>query len=236
MRPYRIEIPDSELADLRARIASTRWPTAVSVPGWERGVPADYLRELATYWQSTYDWRAAERELNQYPQFITEIDGTDVHFLHVTLGGAGRDAAAAHPRLARFDRRVPRRHRPAHRPPRARPRPRAGVPPGHPVHPRARLLRSGHRARLGRQARRRGVGGADAAARLRLVRHRGRRLGFDHLPRARPHRARARAGCVRVDAADRAVGRPGRDGSARTSRTSAAWPSWAGSTRSCPAT
>ena len=84
MRPYRIDIPDSELEDLRTRIASTRWPAAVSVPGWERGVPADYLRELATYWQSTYDWRAAEAELNQYPQFITALDGVEVHFLHVT--------------------------------------------------------------------------------------------------------------------------------------------------------
>jgi pimeloyl-ACP methyl ester carboxylesterase len=83
MRPYRIDIPDSELADLRSRIALTRWPTAVSVPGWERGVPVDYLRELAEYWQSTYDWRAAEQELNQYPQYVTEIDGVDIHFLHV---------------------------------------------------------------------------------------------------------------------------------------------------------
>ncbi|MEV0694676.1 epoxide hydrolase family protein [Streptomyces sp. NPDC050388] len=83
MDPFRIDIPESQLADLHRRIASTRWPVTVSSPEWERGVPVGYLRELAGYWQSDYDWRAAERELNQYPQFTTEIDGANVHFLHI---------------------------------------------------------------------------------------------------------------------------------------------------------
>jgi len=83
MRPFTIDIPQSALDDLRRRIAATRWPAAPPVPGWERGVPTDYLRDLAEYWRGDYDWRRAEAELNRHPQFITAIDGLDVHFLHV---------------------------------------------------------------------------------------------------------------------------------------------------------
>ncbi|MEV4625138.1 epoxide hydrolase family protein [Micromonospora sp. NPDC049523] len=82
MEPFRIEIPQDALDDLRRRLAATRWPD--QVPGsWERGVPLDYLRELAEYWRTSYDWRAAEARLNELPQFVTEIDGTNVHFVHV---------------------------------------------------------------------------------------------------------------------------------------------------------
>jgi epoxide hydrolase len=83
MRPFRIEVPQADLDDLRRRIAATRWPSEVPGVGWSRGVPVEYLKELAEYWHSSYDWRAAEERLNGYPQFITEIDGSDVHFLHV---------------------------------------------------------------------------------------------------------------------------------------------------------
>jgi pimeloyl-ACP methyl ester carboxylesterase len=83
MRPFRIEIPQADLDDLRRRIADTRWPDELPGVGWDRGVPLGYLRELADYWAESYDWRAAEARLNAYPQFITEIDGADVHFLHV---------------------------------------------------------------------------------------------------------------------------------------------------------
>jgi pimeloyl-ACP methyl ester carboxylesterase len=83
MRPFRIDIPQADLDDLKRRLAATRWPDEVPGTGWDRGVPLAYLRELAEYWRTGYDWRAAERRLNAYPQFITEIDGTDVHFLHV---------------------------------------------------------------------------------------------------------------------------------------------------------
>jgi pimeloyl-ACP methyl ester carboxylesterase len=83
MQPFRIEVPQADLDDLRARIAATRWPDDLPDGGWERGVPPGYLRELAEYWRSGYDWRAAEAELNRYPQFRTEIDGATVHFLHV---------------------------------------------------------------------------------------------------------------------------------------------------------
>ncbi|TNH28021.1 epoxide hydrolase [Micromonospora orduensis] len=83
MRSFRIEIPQSELDDLKQRIASTRWPDEIPGVGWDRGVPLGYLRELADHWRSAYDWRAAEARLNEYPQYVTEIDGTNVHFMHI---------------------------------------------------------------------------------------------------------------------------------------------------------
>ncbi|MFV2010025.1 MULTISPECIES: epoxide hydrolase family protein [unclassified Micromonospora] len=83
MRPFRIEIPDADLEDLRQRLAAVRWPAELPGVGWHRGVPLDYLIELVEYWKDGFDWRAAERRLNQYPQFLTEIDGTQVHFVHV---------------------------------------------------------------------------------------------------------------------------------------------------------
>ncbi|MGC4788109.1 epoxide hydrolase family protein [Micromonospora sp. DT178] len=83
MRPFRIDVPQADLDDLHRRIDQTRWPDEIPGVGWDRGVPLGYLRELAEYWRDSYDWRAAEARLNAYPQFVTEIDGVNVHFLHV---------------------------------------------------------------------------------------------------------------------------------------------------------
>jgi pimeloyl-ACP methyl ester carboxylesterase len=83
IRPYRINVPQADLDDLRERLARTRWARDLPGTGWERGVPTAYLRELAAYWAKEYDWRAHEAALNAYPQFIAAIDGSDVHFLHV---------------------------------------------------------------------------------------------------------------------------------------------------------
>jgi pimeloyl-ACP methyl ester carboxylesterase len=83
MNPFRIDIPDAELADLRDRLRRTRWPDAEPVDDWSQGVPLAYLRELCAYWATDYDWRATERRLNALPQFRTEIDGVGIHFLHV---------------------------------------------------------------------------------------------------------------------------------------------------------
>jgi pimeloyl-ACP methyl ester carboxylesterase len=83
IRPFQIDIPQADLDDLRDRLARTRWPSEIPGLGWDRGVPVDYLKELVAYWMSSYDWRAAEAEINNYPQFITEIDGQTIHFLHV---------------------------------------------------------------------------------------------------------------------------------------------------------
>ena len=83
VQPFTINIPQAALDDLRDRLARTRWPSEIAGVGWARGVPVDYLKELADYWANSYDWRAAEAELNGYPQFTTEIDGAAIHFLHV---------------------------------------------------------------------------------------------------------------------------------------------------------
>src|SRR5947209_14749914 len=83
IRPYRISIPQADADDLRGRLARTRWTQDLPGTGWERGVPVAYLRELASYWATGFDWRAQEAALNAYPQFITTIDGASVHFLHV---------------------------------------------------------------------------------------------------------------------------------------------------------
>ncbi len=83
LEPFRIAIPDADLADLKARLAATRWPEQLPGTPWQRGVPVDYLRQLADYWAGEFDWRAQEAELNSYPQFRTQIDGQSVHFLHV---------------------------------------------------------------------------------------------------------------------------------------------------------
>lgn len=83
LEPFHIAIPDSELADLKARLAATRWPEQLPGTPWQRGVPVDYLKGLAGYWADGFDWRAQEAELNSYPQFLTEIDGQTIHFLHI---------------------------------------------------------------------------------------------------------------------------------------------------------
>jgi pimeloyl-ACP methyl ester carboxylesterase len=83
IRPFRIDIPQADLDDLRDRVARTRWPDELPGVGWARGVPLDYLRELAGYWADGYDWRKHEARLNDFPQFTTTIDGANVHFLHV---------------------------------------------------------------------------------------------------------------------------------------------------------
>jgi pimeloyl-ACP methyl ester carboxylesterase len=81
--PFRIEIPQADLDYLHDRLGGARWPAGSPGSGWTRGIPLDELMELAEYWHSGYDWRAAEARLNTYPQFTTEIDGQRIHFLHV---------------------------------------------------------------------------------------------------------------------------------------------------------
>jgi pimeloyl-ACP methyl ester carboxylesterase len=84
IRPFHIDIPEEELAELRRRIAAARWPSKELVADRSQGVQLATLQELARYWASEYDWRKAEAKLNGLPQFTTNIDGVDIHFLHVT--------------------------------------------------------------------------------------------------------------------------------------------------------
>jgi pimeloyl-ACP methyl ester carboxylesterase len=83
IRPFHIEIPEEQLDDLRRRIAATRWPSKELVPDRSQGVQLATLQELARYWTSEYDWRKCEARLNALPQFTTEIDGVEIHFIHV---------------------------------------------------------------------------------------------------------------------------------------------------------
>jgi pimeloyl-ACP methyl ester carboxylesterase len=81
--PFQIQIPDSELEDLRRRLAATRWPEEEPVSDWSQGVPRAYLQEVVAYWGEKYDWRAREAHLNSFAQYKTEVDGLGIHFVHV---------------------------------------------------------------------------------------------------------------------------------------------------------
>jgi epoxide hydrolase len=83
MDPFRIDIPEDQLRDLRERLDRTRWPERETVEDWSQGVPLAYLKELCSYWADGYDWRATEARLNAFPQFRTGLDGLGIHFLHV---------------------------------------------------------------------------------------------------------------------------------------------------------
>ena len=82
VKPFRIDVADDVLDDLRSRLARTRWPEAECVDDWSQGIPLSYTRELAAYWANDYDWRSREAALNRFDQFTTEIDGLDIHFIH----------------------------------------------------------------------------------------------------------------------------------------------------------
>ncbi|HMG95637.1 MAG TPA: epoxide hydrolase [Gemmatimonadaceae bacterium] len=83
IRPFRVNISDEDLADLRQRIKATRWPEKEPVADFSQGVPLATMQKLARYWATEYDWRKVEAKLNSYPQFITNIDGLDIQFAHV---------------------------------------------------------------------------------------------------------------------------------------------------------
>lgn len=80
--PFRIEVPNADLEDLRVRLGRTRWPERETVEDWSQGIPLAYVRELCDYWRDGYDWRRAEAQLNSIGQFQTELDGLAIHFLH----------------------------------------------------------------------------------------------------------------------------------------------------------
>ncbi|PDT03643.1 multidrug MFS transporter [Rhizobium chutanense] len=83
IRPFKVEVSEAALTDLRQRLAETRWPDGETVMDRSQGVQPARLKELVGYWQSSYDWRKAESRLNGFPQFLTNIDGVDIHFIHV---------------------------------------------------------------------------------------------------------------------------------------------------------
>lgn len=83
VQAFRVAASDEQLVDLRERLQRTRWPEHETVEDWSQGIPLDYVKDVCAYWATSYDWRAAERRLNEIPQFVAAVDGLDVHFLHV---------------------------------------------------------------------------------------------------------------------------------------------------------
>ena len=82
IRPFTIGVPEEQLDDLRRRLDTTRWPDAEVVDDWSQGVPLGYVQEVCRYWADDYDWRGREAALNRFEQFVTKIDGVDIHFIH----------------------------------------------------------------------------------------------------------------------------------------------------------
>ena len=83
VRPFQIAVADALLLDLRARLHNTRWPEAELVDDWSQGAPLKWIQDICAYWADSFDWRRQEAALNRFSQFITELDGIDVHFIHV---------------------------------------------------------------------------------------------------------------------------------------------------------
>src|SRR3984957_5334090 len=168
IRPFHVSFAEAELTELRRRVNATRWPERETVTDDSQGVRLATMQDLASYWATGYDWGNCEAKLNDQPNFVTEIDGLDIHFIH---------APSPHARLARLDPRAAEDHRPAHQPHGAR-RERGGrVPPGYPLTARPRILRQADHHRLGPRTHRTRLGRADEAPGLHAVRRAGRRLG-----------------------------------------------------------
>ena len=140
LRPFRIDVPQADLDDLHDRLARTRWPDELPRVGWSYGVSLENMKEIVEYWRTSYDWRKQEAQLNEFPQFTTTIDGTNVHFR--PLPRARGAAADPHARLAGLDRGVPGRDRAAHRSPFPRRRSRRRLRRGRPVDPWLWILRA----------------------------------------------------------------------------------------------
>ena len=177
IRAFEVGFAESELADLRRRIEATRWPERETVDDDSQGVPLATMQELARYWATDYDWRRCEAKLNALPNFLTEIDGLDIHFIHVR--SRHEDALpliVTHGWPGSIIEQL-KIIEPLTDPDGAR-RQRGGrVPSGDPLAAGPRVLRQADRHRLGSGAHRTGLGGADEAPRLHRVRGAGRRLG-----------------------------------------------------------
>src|SRR5580658_7318662 len=83
IRPFQVKVPEAKIAKLRSRIDATEWPDRETVADESQGVQLATMQELARYWATAYDWRKCEAKLNSLPNFMTEIDGLDIHFIHV---------------------------------------------------------------------------------------------------------------------------------------------------------
>ena len=84
IRNFDISIEQKEIDDLQTRLALTRFPQKEIVEDWDQGIPLSYVKELTTYWRQSYDWRRCEKALNALPNYLVEIDGLDIHFIHIS--------------------------------------------------------------------------------------------------------------------------------------------------------
>ena len=183
IRPFRVNVPEEQLADLRRRIAATRWPDQETVNDGSQGPQLAKFQEIVRYWGTDYDWRKVEARLNALPMFMTEIDGVDIHFIHVRSTPSECAAADRHARLARLGHRAAQDHRSAHQSHGAW-RKRVGrLRSRDPVDARLRLLRQAEGHGLESRSHRPRLGGADEAPRLHPLRRPGRRLGLARLQR-----------------------------------------------------
>ena len=89
IRPFEIDIGDSEIADLHHRLQRTRWPEAEVVADWSQGIPLAYLQDVCEYWATGYDWNRCQTRLNSKPNYLTSIDGLDIHFQHIRSPHSG---------------------------------------------------------------------------------------------------------------------------------------------------
>ena len=133
----------------RRRIAATRWPERETVTDDSQGVPLQTMQDLPRYWATEYDWSACEARLNALPNFVTEIDGLDIHFLHIRSAARGRAAADRDARVAGLDRRAAEDHRAADQSDGARRECVGRVPSGDPVAAGTRVLGQADGDRLG---------------------------------------------------------------------------------------
>ena len=193
IRPFRVDMPDEAITDLRRRIAATRWPSQELVADRSQGVQLATLQELARYWAHRLRLARVRGEAERAAA-VHDRDRRGRHPLHPRQVAARERAAADHDaRLARLGHRVARGRRPAHRPDRARRLRRRRVRPRAAVPARLRLLRRAGRGRLGSRPRRTGLGGADAPPRLRPLRRPGRRRGRQRHRHAGPPGTRGAA-------------------------------------------
>jgi hypothetical protein len=174
IQPFTIQTPEAELDALRARVVATRWPEKETIADQSQGVQSATMQALARYWASEYDWRKVEAKLNALPQFMTEIDGLDIHFIHVksrhdnalplliTHGWPGSVIEMLNVVGPLSDPTAPRWQR------------RGRVPSGDSVAAGLRVLRQTHGHRLGLRPRGTCVAGADEAPWIQAVRGAGR--------------------------------------------------------------
>ena len=106
IRPFHVNVPEAQLTELRRRVKATVWPEMETVPDASQGVQLATVQNLARYWATEYDWRKVEARLNALPKFLTEIDGLEIHFIHVRSKHKERVANHRHARLAGLDRRA----------------------------------------------------------------------------------------------------------------------------------